>query len=52
LKIGTAFHIVIGPRLAYCPKAISMKKRGIPTNTSMMKYGNRKAPERMNMKMT
>jgi len=33
---GTALHMLMGPREANCPKASSMKKRGIPHMSNMM----------------
>lgn len=44
LRRGTDFHIVMGPRLAYCPKESSMNTRGMPQNISMVMYGMKKAP--------
>ena len=35
LNIGMDFQIVIGPRLANCPKHSSNKKIGTPTNISI-----------------
>lgn len=42
--MGLIFHTPRQPRLANWPKDSSRKKRGMPQNTSMMKYGNMKAP--------
>ena len=34
----------MGPRPANCPKDTSRNTSGIPTSTTKMKYGSRKAP--------
>ena len=36
MKSGLIFQMEMGPRLANCPKASSMKKMGTPTPASMM----------------
>ena len=41
---GLQFQIAIGPRLANCAQLTSMKKSGMPTVNSMMRYGMRNAP--------
>jgi hypothetical protein len=39
---------VTGPRLAYCPKPISIYTSGMPQNVSITKYGMKNAPEKWN----
>lgn len=42
--MGMSFHTPRPPTDVNCPREVSRKKRGIPANTSVMKYGIRKAP--------
>ena len=43
MNIGDRLRkIILGPRLAYCPRERSRKKRGRPATSSMMVYGIRK----------
>lgn len=42
--MGMSFHTPRPPTDVNCPRDVSRKKRGIPANTSVMKYGIRKAP--------
>lgn len=49
LNSGTALHTVIGPRLAYCPKASSINNSGIPHVTNIIMYGMKNAPEIRNI---
>ncbi len=44
LNMGLTFQTPRHPREVNCPKESSRKNKGMPQNTSMMKYGNMKAP--------
>lgn len=43
--MGKSLHTPSPPTEVNCPKDVSKKKRGIPANTRVMKYGMRKAPD-------
>lgn len=42
--IGMSFQTPSPPTDVNCPRDVSRKKSGIPANTSVRKYGIRKAP--------
>ena len=47
VKIGAILlKTIVGPRLKYWPKTISIKKRGNPTSTNMIAYGIRNTAEK------
>lgn len=43
--IGMSFHTPSPPTEVNCPRDVSRRKRGIPANTRVRKYGIRKAPK-------
>jgi len=51
-KIGAYFQQVRGPELVNWPIDSSRKKIGIPTNTNMITYGMKNAPENSNSQLS
>lgn len=46
LNMGLTFHTPKHPREVNWPNESSRKNKGMPQNTSIMKYGNINAPEK------
>lgn len=46
LNMGLTFHTPRQPSEVNWPKESSKKNSGMPQNTSMIKYGNMKAPDK------
>lgn len=49
--MGRSFHTPSPPTEVNCPREVSKRKRGIPANTRVKKYGIRKAPKQIKTKM-